>query len=119
MDERSLRFLEELSNAPGPSGFEREAMLVVKRWLDGRVDSMCTDKIGSLVFTRRGTHESPVILLPGHIDEIGFTVGSVSPEGFLTFNPLGYWWDQTLLGQRVDVLTRRGQVKGVITAAAP
>lgn len=119
MDERSLRFLEELSNAPGPSGFEREAMLVVKRWLDGRVDSMCTDRIGSLVFTRRGTAEAPVILLPGHIDEVGFVVTSVTAEGFLSFHPLGYWWDQTLLGQRVDVLTRKGTVKGIIASAEP
>jgi len=118
VDDRSLQFLEELSNAPGPSGFEREAMLVVKRHLDGAVD-MCTDRIGSLVFTHRGIEEAPVVLLPGHIDEVGFVVTSITPEGFLTFYPLGYWWDQALLGHQVEVLTRAGPVRGVIAAVEP
>ena len=118
LDESSLRFLEELSNAPGPSGYEREAMLVIKRRLDGLAD-MCTDRLGSLVFSRSGPAGGPVVLLPGHIDEIGFSIGSVGEEGFLSFNPLGYWWDQSLISQKVRVLTRKGEVRGVITTAFP
>ena len=92
--------------------------MVIKRRLDGLVD-MCTDRLGSLFFSRRGTKDGPVVLLPGHIDEIGFSIGSIGPEGFLSFNPLGFWWEQSLIAQRVKVLTRKGEVEGVITTAFP
>jgi putative aminopeptidase FrvX len=118
LDDGSLRFLEELSNAPGPAGYEREAMKVIKRRLDGLAD-MRTDRLGSLIYSRRGTDDGPVVLLPGHIDEIGFSIGSIDPDGFLSFNPLGYWWEQSLIGQRVKVLTRGGELRGVITTAFP
>jgi putative aminopeptidase FrvX len=59
------------------------------------------------------------VLLAGHTDEIGFIVSTVTKEGYLTFNPLGGWWDQVLLGQRVTIRTNRGLVPGVIAAKPP
>jgi endoglucanase len=53
------------------------------------------------------------------MDEIGFMVRHVTSEGFLKFVPLGGWWDQVLLGQRVIVKTRQGDVPGVIGAKPP
>ena len=46
-------------------------------------------------------------------------VQSVSAEGKLAFVPLGGWWGHVLLGQRVDVITERGRVPGVIGATPP
>lgn len=110
--------MEELSNAPGPSGYEREAMKVIKRRLDGLAD-MCTDRLGSLIYSHNGTEGGPVVLFPGHIDEIGFSIGSIGPDGFMSFNPLGYWWEQSLIGQKVKVLTKEGELRGVIATAFP
>ena len=39
--------------------------------------------------------------------------------GFLKFLPLGGWFDQILLGQRVIIKTRKGDVVGVIGAKPP
>jgi endoglucanase len=59
-------------------------------------------------------------LLAGHIDEIGFVISGVDEKtGFLTFNPLGGWWDQVLLSQRVVVRTEKGDLHGVIAAKPP
>jgi endoglucanase len=46
-------------------------------------------------------------------------VRHVTEEGFIKFVPLGGWWDQVLLGQRVIVKTNQGDLLGVIGAKPP
>ncbi len=46
-------------------------------------------------------------------------VSGVNALGFLTFNPLGGWFDQVLLGQRVKVRTTKGLLPGIIAAKPP
>ena len=58
-------------------------------------------------------------MLAGHMDEIGFMVKQITPEGFIKFLPLGGWFDQVLLGQRVIVQSNKGDVVGVIGAKPP
>jgi endoglucanase len=53
------------------------------------------------------------------MDEIGFMVRHITKEGFVKFVPLGGWWDQVLLGQRVIIKTHKGDVVGVIGAKPP
>jgi len=118
-DQQAMRLLEELTNCFGPSGFEREPARIMKNYVSKFADEVYTDKLGSLMFTKKGTSSSPVVLLPGHIDEVGFIISSVNKLGFLTFNPLGGWFDQVLLGQRVIVKTDKGLVPGVIAAKPP
>jgi len=83
-------------------------------------DEVITDKLGSGVFVAKGSSERPHVLLAGHVDEVGFVVSGVDEKsGFLTFNNLGGWWDQVLLGQRVVIRTSRGDVPGIIGAKPP
>lgn len=114
-----MKFLEELTNSFGPSGFEREPARIVKDYVSKYCDSVSSDKLGSLMFTKKGSADRPVVLVPGHIDEVGFIVSSINKQGFLTFNPLGGWFDQVLLGQRVKVKTSKGVIPGVIAAKPP
>jgi endoglucanase len=58
-------------------------------------------------------------MLAGHMDEIGFMVKHISDDGFIKFIPLGGWFDQVLLGQRVCIQTRHGDIIGVIGARPP
>ncbi|MBW2526577.1 MAG: M42 family metallopeptidase [Deltaproteobacteria bacterium] len=118
-DYESVEFLRELSEAFGPSGFEAEAARVVKRFVEPFAEEIRTDKLGSLLFTKRGSADRPVVFIPGHVDEVGFVVAGVDSRGFLAFNPVGGWFDQVLLAQRVVVRTRRGLVRGVIAAKPP
>lgn len=119
MDKRSLKFMEDLVNSFGPSGFEEEPARIVKDYVSGFSDRVYSDKLGSVIFETKGTSEGPKVLLPGHMDEVGFIVSSVSKLGFLTFNPLGGWFDQVLLGQRVVIRTDKGMINGVIAAKPP
>jgi len=118
-DEQAIKFLEELTNCFGPSGFEREPARIVKNYVSKYSDEVYTDKLGSLMFKKKGSSETPVVLLPGHVDEVGFIISSINKLGFLTFNPLGGWFDQVLLGQRVLVKTEKGLLPGIIAAKPP
>lgn len=119
MQKSSLDFFETLCNAFGPPGFEREVLRTVKEYVSGFCDNIRQDKIGSLLFSAGGSADRPVILMPGHIDEIGFIVNGINDKGFLTFSPLGGWFDQVLLSQRVIVRTKKGDHEGIIAAKPP
>lgn len=120
MTGESLPLLKELSESFGPSGFERETAAIVKREAQRYADEVIFDKLGSVVAKKRGTADSPKILLAGHMDEVGFVVTSIDEQtGFLTFSQLGGWFDQVLLGHRVTVRTTKGAVPGVIAAKPP
>jgi len=118
-DDKSLKLMKEMMEAFGPSGFEREVNSLLKRYMEPYMDDFATDKLGSVVFISKGASEKPRILLAGHTDEVGFIISSITKEGFLTFNPLGGWWDQVLLSQRVVIRGNRGDVLGVIAAKPP
>jgi putative aminopeptidase FrvX len=120
IDKRSLGFLKEMLESFGPAGFELETAAIVKKAVKPYADEVTTDKLGSVIFTHKGTAEQPRVLLAGHIDEVGFVISGIDEKtGFLTFNPLGGWWDQVLLSQRVIVRTEKGDLQGVIAAKPP
>jgi putative aminopeptidase FrvX len=117
MEQKALDFLRRLSESFGPSGFERDTVKIVKEYVAPFADELASDRLGSLHFSVKG--KGPVVLLPGHVDEVGFVVSGVNAQGFLTFNPLGGWFDQVLLGQRVLVRTNKGVLSGIIAAKPP
>ena len=108
-----LRILTEAHGVPGYESEVREVMRGLLQDL-GEVEQ---DNIGSLI-CRRG-EGGPRVMLAAHMDEIGFMVKHVTPEGFIRFTPLGGWFDQVLLGQRVVIKTHKGDVVGVIGAKPP
>jgi putative aminopeptidase FrvX len=93
MNAASLDFLKRLSESFGPSGFEREAVQIVKQYVQPFADELSGDRLGSLHFAAKGGARAPVVLLPGHVDEVGFIVAGVNPQGYLAFNTLGGWFD--------------------------
>jgi putative aminopeptidase FrvX len=62
----------------------------------------------------RGGLETRRLVVMGHIDEIGLIVTYIDDEGYLWFREVGGWDAQILVGQRVVLATREGEVRGVI-----
>jgi putative aminopeptidase FrvX len=108
--------LKQLSEVHGVPGYEEEVAQLVAGLMSPHGEVL-RDRIGSVI-CRQG-EAGPKVMLAAHMDEIGFMVHHVSAEGFLRFLPLGGWWDQVLLGQRVIVRARKGPVPGVIGAKPP
>jgi endoglucanase len=114
----TIQLLKELTEAHGVPGYEAPVRAVVRRYLEP-LGELSQDKIGSVICKKTGVSPAPKVMLAGHMDEIGFMVKHVTEEGFLRFLPLGGWFDQVLLGQRVVIKTRKGDVVGVIGAKPP
>jgi endoglucanase len=110
---RDIAFLERLLDAPGPSGFEVRAARVWREEAERFASDVRVDVSGNS-FATVNPGGGPVVMLAGHIDEIGLQVTHIDKEGFVYVAEIGGWDPQVLVGQRVTVLTKRGDVPGVI-----
>jgi putative aminopeptidase FrvX len=110
--------LKEITEAPGVPGYEAEVRAIIRRCLEG-ITTIEQDRMGSIICRKTGLAESPRVMLAGHMDEVGFMVKLITREGFVKFVPLGGWWDQVMLAQRVVIKTTRGDVFGVTGAKPP
>lgn len=113
------KLLEECSNAHGVSGFEGEIRELVRQELSSCGESTCT-AAGLQICSRKVENAVPTVSLIAHMDEVGFMVQGITPDGYLTLVPLGGWWNHTLPSQRVLVLTRSGdKIPGQIATKPP
>jgi putative aminopeptidase FrvX len=116
--DQTISLLKNLTEAYGVSGYEAPVRKVVQEYLQP-LGELSRDRIGSLICKKVGTSSTPHVMIAGHMDEIGFLVKYISDEGFIRFQPLGGWFDQVLLGQRVVIPTYKGDVVGVIGVRPP
>lgn len=110
---RDISFLERLLDAPGPSGFEVRAARVWREEAERFASDVRVDVSGNS-FATVNVDGAPRVMLAGHIDEIGLQITHVDEQGFLYVDEIGGWDPQVLVGQRVTVLGRSGDVTGVI-----
>ena len=66
--------LMELSDIPGPSGFEHEVRKRMKMELTPYADKFKTDGMGSLIAERVGPKGAPKVMMSAHMDEVGLMV---------------------------------------------
>jgi putative aminopeptidase FrvX len=112
------QLLIELSNAFGPSGFERDVQFLFQKAAAKTCD-FSYDNLGSIIARRRGRQTGPKVLLAAHLDEVGLLVRGILPNGALKAVPLGGWWGPALVAQAVVIRSRRGDHRGVIGAKPP
>ena len=112
MDDRTLSFLKNLLSTPGPSGDEAAAGRVWREEAATFADRTWADVRGSSFAVLEGG--APRVLLAGHIDEIGVMVSHIDDDGFLWFATVGGWDAQVLVGQRIRLAGKQGEVVGVI-----
>src|SRR5438552_5407909 len=111
-------FLKQLVEADGAPGAESEVAQIMQRHLKG-VGKVTRDRLGSFICEKKGSSDSPRVMLAGHLDEVGFMVKSITKEGFIKFLPLGGWWGHVVLAQRLIIRTRSGDVVGVVGSKPP
>ncbi|GAA4080670.1 M42 family metallopeptidase [Amphibacillus indicireducens] len=109
-----FKTLTELQGAPGNEHLVRQYM---RTELEKYSDEIVQDRLGGIFGVKKG--EGPKVLVAGHMDEVGFMVTQITKNGMIKFQPLGGWWNQVLLAQRVQVMTDNGPVIGVIGSIPP
>ena len=117
MRTKAVSLLQELTEAHAVSGHEDEVRAIFVDELED-CGELSTDRNGSVFCMAAG--EGPRVLVAGHMDEVGFLVQNITPDGFLQFVAIGGWWEHSLLSQRVEILTRSGaKVLGVVASRPP
>ncbi|MBT2735846.1 M42 family metallopeptidase [Bacillus sp. ISL-7] len=117
--DETLTMLKELTDAKGIPGNEREVREVMEKYIAPFADEITTDGLGSLIAQKVGKEGGPKIMVAGHLDEVGFMITQIDDKGFLRFQTVGGWWGQVMLAQRVTIVTRKGDVTGIIGSKPP
>lgn len=117
--DETLTMLKDLTDAKGIPGNEREVREVMRKYIEPFADEITTDGLGSLIAKKVGKEGGPKIMVAGHLDEVGFMITQIDDKGFLRFQPVGGWWGQVMLAQRVTIVTRKGDVTGIIGSKPP
>ena len=112
-----LDLIQALSEAHGVSGFETDVRKVIEKRLEGKAE-ISKDILGNVFLKKAGKPGEPKIMVEAHMDEVGFMVSGIKGN-YIKFVPLGVWWDQTLLSNKVIIKTNKGDVKGVIGSKPP
>lgn len=106
-------FLRRLLDAPGPSGFEVRPARVWRAEAETFADEVSVDVNGNSM-AGLNAPGAPRVMMAGHVDEIGLQVTHIDKDGFLYVDEIGGWDAQVLVGQRVRILARSGDILGVV-----
>jgi len=105
-------FLNELLQAKSPSGYESEAQTVFDRHVKPATDAYTNDPMGNRIATLNPEGD-PVLMLAGHLDELGLIITYINEQGFLYFDTIGGHDLTVVSGRRVIIQTANGPVVGV------
>lgn len=117
--DETLTMLKDLTDAKGIPGNEREVHEVMKKYIEPFADEVTSDGLGSLIAKKVGDENGPKVMVAGHLDEVGFMVTKIDDKGFIRFQTVGGWWSQVMLAQRVTIVTRKGDITGIIGSKPP
>ncbi len=116
---KNIDLLKKYVDAAAPSGFEREAYKVMEEHVKDSCDEITRDNLGSLIAVKKSSEDAPKVMLAGHLDEIGFMVTNIDKDGYIKFTPLGGWWGQVMLAQRMDIVDKTGKRHTAVIGSKP
>ena len=90
--EQRLCFLQKMSEVEGVSGREKDVAKLFKDNVKDVADRIEYVNLGSVLAYKNGEAGQPVVMLAGHLDEVGFLVHRVEDSGLIRFHPIGGWW---------------------------
>jgi putative aminopeptidase FrvX len=106
-----IQLFQKLTGAPGPSGFEEPVAKIMVDEMKPYTNRITYDGLGSVIAVQGSS--GPRIMLDAHMDELGGLIRRVTPDGFLSMEMLGGWFDQALVDQRWWIIGSKGPVLAV------
>lgn len=117
MNDKAVSLLRELTEAHAVPGHEDEVRAIFVNELEDHGE-LSTDRMGSVFCEAHD--EGPRVMVTAHMDEIGFLVQNITPDGFIKLVNVGGWWEHSLLAQRLEILTSSGKkIVGVVSSKPP
>lgn len=113
MKSRIRQDLTDLMKVPGLSGHEDRVRRAIRQRLDDMGVASSSDRLGNLLAHFPG--EGPSVMLFTHMDQLGFVVRRIEPDGLLRLERLGGVPERALAAQEVLICGADGRdVAGII-----
>ncbi len=101
-----MKLLKKLCLTNGVSSGEDELRSIIIKEIDGYADEMYVDKSGNLIVFKKGRERAEnKLLLSAHMDEVGFIVTGINPDGTLSVDEVGGIDRRVIAGKRVRLCT--------------
>jgi glutamyl aminopeptidase len=112
---------KDLFNIAGTSGHEKNVRAYMRQFMERYPNyQIKTDRLGSIFAVKKSKNEhAPVVMVAGHMDEVGLMVVGITELGMLKLQPTGGLAGEVFISQVLNVYTKKGMIKGVIGAIPP
>lgn len=112
-----IKTVTELGGLPG---FEQDIRHFIRQEISPLVDRLETDGLGGIFGIRENkTADAPRVMVAAHMDEVGFMISTIKPDGTFRVVELGGWNPLVVSGQRFILHTRDGRSYPVISGSVP
>lgn len=114
----NVELLKELCQAWGVAGREKNVRAIIKREVADYADEMITDPVGNLIVLKKGRDntDKKKIMYSAHMDEIGFQVTNIDPDGKIKVYSVGWTWAPAIYNDKV--IFQNGTI-GVVGCEGP
>jgi glutamyl aminopeptidase len=107
-----------LFDLPGIAGYEHEIRKFMKKEMEKYQNfTIETDRLGSIFAIKKAKNpNAPIIMVAGHMDEVGLMVVGINEFGMIKMQPVGGLPGEVFVSQVLNVYTKFGIIKGVVGA---
>lgn len=113
------KLYRELVDLPGAPSFEKPVKDYMKKHLAPYADEIIEDRLGSIFGVVNKQSKGPVVMLAGHMDEVGGMVVNIKENGLIQMTALGGMHGNVFLSQHMNIITDKDGVIPGITASKP
>jgi glutamyl aminopeptidase len=112
---------KDLFDLEGISGYENK----VRQYMESEIFKyknfeIVKDKLGSIFAIKRSKNkDAKVLMIAGHMDEVGMMVTGITELGMLQVKPIGGLIGEVFVSQVLNVHTKEGVIKGVMGGIPP
>ena len=115
------KLYRDLFSLVGTSGYEKNVQAYMRNFMQDYPSwTVVTDRLGSIFGVKRAKDaHAPVVMVAGHMDEVGLMVVGITSLGMLKMNAIGGLNGEVFISQVLNVYTKKGMIKGVVGAIPP
>ncbi|MCD4827176.1 MAG: M42 family metallopeptidase [Acholeplasmataceae bacterium] len=115
------KIYKDLFTIQATSGYEKPVRDYMRSEMEKYSDfEISSDRLGSIFAVKQAKDkDAPVVMVAGHMDEVGLMVVSITDFGMLKLQNIGGLNGEVFISQVLNVHTKNGVIKGVIGALPP
>jgi len=114
------KIYRELVDLPGVSSHEKYVRQYMREHLEPYSEQIVEDNLGSIFGGINLDKDGPIVMLAGHMDEVGAMVEEISAKGTIKMLAIGSINPVVVISQHMDVILDDGtRVPGVVGAKPP